>query len=84
MVDFATVIAADPGGFQPFTYGPRILGELRNLGGFEGERVIVDEEKPVAALGNITADGTHRGVDAELLFAAPGRNIFHRDAAVFM
>lgn len=44
MVDFAAVIAADPGGFQPCTYGPRILGKLRNLGGFEGEGMIVDEE----------------------------------------
>lgn len=84
MVDFAAVIAADPGGFQPCTYGPRILGKLRNLGGFEGEGMIVDEEKPVASPGNITGDGSHRCADAELFFTAPGRNILHRDAAIFM
>jgi hypothetical protein len=68
MVDFAAVIAADPGGFQPFTYGPGILGELRNLGGFDGERVIVDEEKPVAAPGNIAGDGSHRGLTLSCFF----------------
>lgn len=47
-----------------------------------GERVIVDQEKPVAAPGNIADDGAERGLHADLLFPAAGRDVLHRYAAI--
>lgn len=68
MVDNAAVVAADPRGFQPLAYRPGVVGELWNLFGRYGERVVVNQEKPVAAPGNIADDGTQRGFNADLFF----------------
>ena len=43
MVDNAAVVAADPRGFQP-SRTARVVGELWNLFGRYGERVVVNQE----------------------------------------
>lgn len=50
--------------------------------GGNGERVVVNQEKPVAAPGNIADDGTMRGLNADLFFPAAGRDVLHRYAAI--
>ena len=57
MIDNAAVVAADPRGFQPLAHRPGVVGELWDVLRGNGERVIVDQEKPVAAPGNIADDG---------------------------
>ena len=82
MVDNAAVVAADPRGFQPLAHRPGVVGELWDVLRGNGERVIVDQEKPVAAPGNIADDGAERGLHADLLFPAAGRDVLHRYAAI--
>ncbi|GHK54519.1 hypothetical protein KPZU09_42550 [Klebsiella pneumoniae] len=44
--------------------------------------MVVNQEKPVAAPGNIADDGTQRGFNADLFFPAAGRDVLHRYAAI--
>ena len=83
MVDSRAVVAADAVVAQGAHDGGGDLCQFGDVVGGNAQAVVIDEEEPVAAPGDVAVDAAEAGnVERDLLAVAVGAHVFDADAAV--